>query len=270
MFCLNPRAWRNFEFENAFSIRPVNGAWQKARGRAFRWQNGRWQPFWETQPLDALFGACPMVGDFDGDGKPEVVIRPWHELLILDAMTGRIKDRCQFTPGRSYGLYMAEDLNHDGKTEFVVLADFAKHIDVLGYRNGKLSLLWQKQIELDISNPQKILRVSVQSVADVDGDGKKEIIANLYNDTGDGRWHLFIFDGMTGAVKADLPDECFQGVADVHGDGRKVLLTAVSGDAGVPDCGTIRVRTLKGDLPVILWEHAHAAWQLPAVQYRTM
>ena len=52
-----------FEFENAFSLRPVSGAWQKARGRAYHWQNGQWEPFWETPPLDFLFGACrPLQG----------------------------------------------------------------------------------------------------------------------------------------------------------------------------------------------------------------
>ena len=70
-----------FEFDNSFSIPVVHGAWQKGRGRGYRWQDGRWQQFWETQPLDALFGACPMVDDYDGDGKPELVIRPWYELV---------------------------------------------------------------------------------------------------------------------------------------------------------------------------------------------
>ena len=251
-----------FEFDNSFSIPVVHGAWQKGRGRGYRWQDGRWQQFWETQPLDALFGACPMVDDYDGDGKPELVIRPWYELVLLDPTKGTIKDRCRFTEGRSYGLYTADDLNGDGKREFVVLADFAKHIDVLGYRGGKLSLLWQKNIELDISNPQKVLRIHVESIADLDGDGKKEIVANLYNDTGDRRWHLLVFDGMTGSVKADLVDEYFQGMADIGPGGRTAMLTTTASGMGVAEFGTIRVRILREGCAVSLWEHRWAGWQL--------
>ena len=250
------------EFENSFSIPVVAGAWQKARGRGSRWRGDRWEAFWETPPMDALFGACPMVGDYDRDGTPELMIRPWYELVILDPRTGKVKDRCRFTQGRSYGLYGAHDLDGDGKMEFVVLADFAKHVDVLGYRQGKLSLLWKKDVELDISDPQKILRVQVDSVGDVDRDGHKEIAVNLYNDSGDRRWHLIVFDGMTGTVKADLPDECFQGMADLDGGGTAAILTASARDVGVPGCGTIRVRTLEGGRPVTLWQRDRAGWQL--------
>jgi len=248
------------EFESGFSKPTVNGQWQSCVGWCFAWRRNQWEKVWETQPIDGLFQALPIVGDFDGDGSPEVALLPWSELLVVDARRGKIKDRCRFTAGRSYGFFGVYDLEGDGKSEFVVQADFAKHIDVLGYRDGKLALLWQREIELDISNPQKILRVLPDPAADVAGDGKLEVVANLYNETGDGCWHALVFDGMTGAVRADLPDEFVQGLADVEGDGVTELLTTRTNGSGIPDYGPVLVRSLKGGQPAVLWQDDRAGW----------
>lgn len=175
------------EFESGFDKPTVNGQWQPCVGRCFAWKDSAWSKVWQTEPIDMLFSAMPVAGDFDGDGRPEVAVLPFRELLVFDAATGAIKDRCEFTPGRSYGSFQVSDLDGDGKHEFVVLSDFAKHVDVLGYRNGKLTLLWQKEIELDIQNPRKVLRVNPRSVADVDGDGRQEVIVSLYDETADRR-----------------------------------------------------------------------------------
>jgi hypothetical protein len=248
------------DFESGFDKPTVNGQWQPCAGRCYAWRNGAWQKAWETAPIELLFQALPLVGDFDADQAPEVAILPWHELLILDARTGAVKDRCRFTAGRSYGFFGSYDLDGDGRSEFVVQADFAKHIDVLGYRDGKLALLWQREIELDIANPQKILRVHPDPVADVDGDGRLEVLANLYNDTGDQRWHVLVYDGLTGATKADLPDEFLQGTHDLDRDGSaEMLLTRVSGQ-GIPAAGPILVRNLRGPTPTVLWQRQEAGW----------
>jgi outer membrane protein assembly factor BamB len=252
---------QKLEFESGFAVPTINGQWQPCVGRCFAWKEGKWSQVWQTAPIDMLFSPLPITGDFDGDGKPEVAILPWYELLVLDARTGAIRDRCRFTEGRSYGYFGVYDLNGDGKSEFVVISDFCKHYDVLGYRNGKLCLLWQRNIETDISNPQKILRAYPRPAADVDGDGKLEILVNLYNNTGDGRWHIIVHDGMTGAVKADLVDEHLQGIADLDGDGVAELLTVRTTGAGIPDRGTIMVRSLKGGQPRTLWQCANSAWQ---------
>ena len=252
--------FEKLEFESGFNIPTVNGQWQPAFGRCFAWRGGKWEQAWQTDPINMLFASMPLAGDFDGDGKLEIAILPWYELLILDAATGKIKDRCRFTEGRSYGYFGAYDLDGDGKSEFIIQADFCKHIDVLGYKAGKLSLLCQKVIEADISNPQKISRANPRSVADVDGDGKLEVSTSIFNDTGDGRWHLIVFDGMTGAVKADLPDEHLQGVCDVNGDGVAELLTAQAKGGGVAASGTIRVRTVRAGQAASLWESPNSAW----------
>ena len=250
-------------FESAFSKPTKNGDWaHDCVGRCYAWRQGQWVQVWETEPIDGLFSPQPLVGDFDGDGSAEIAILPWKELRVLDGRTGRVKDHCTFTDGRIYGFFGVYDLDGDGSQEFVVQADFAKHVNVLGYRNGKLTLLWRREIELDISNPQKVLRVPPEPAADVDGDGRREVLVSLYNGSGDGRWHLTAHHGMTGEVKADLPDEYLQGVVDVDGDGTSELLTMHTTGAGVPTYGTLRVWSVKGGTPILRWQGERRAWQL--------
>ena len=249
------------EFESGFAKPTVNGQWQKCVGRCFARREGKWVQVWETLPIDLLFQPMPLVGNFDGDGKPEIAILPFHELLLIDARTGAIKHRCRFTDTRSYGFFGAYDLAHDGRTQFLVQADFSKHVDVLGCRDGKLSLLWQRNVEADISNPQKILRVGPNPVADVDGDGQSEILTTIFNERGDQRWRVTVHEALTGRIKSELPDEYLAAVLALDGGGVSQLLTISAAGAGVPEFGTIRVRSLKGGRLTTLWEKAHAAWE---------
>ena len=77
------------------------------------------------------------------------------------------------------------DFDGDGKSKFLIEADVSKHVDVLGFRNGKLTLFWQRDIEQDIADPQRIMNVAPDPVMDIDGDGIPEVIITIYNDTGD-------------------------------------------------------------------------------------
>ena len=249
------------EFESGFSQPTVNGQWQDCVGRCFARHNGQWTQVWQSAPIKLLFQPLPLVGDFDGDGQPEVAILPFGELLLLAARTGKVKDHCHFTEGRSYGFFGVYDFDHDGRPEFLIQADFAKHVDVLGFREGKLKLLWQQAVELDISNPQKILRVGPKPVGDVDGDGRDEVLVCLFNDSGDQRWHIIVHDGLTGRVKADLPDEYLDGLVDLDGDRVEELLTTHTTGGAVPALGTIRVLSLKGGLPGLKWEQTNGHWQ---------
>jgi outer membrane protein assembly factor BamB len=250
-----------FDFESAFGKPTVNGQWQECVGRCFARDGNGWKLVWQTEPIRELFQPLPLVGDFDGDGSPEVAVLPFHELLLFDARTGRVKDRVRFTDTRSYGFFGVYDFDRDGRSEFLVQADFSKHIDVLGFREGRLQLLWQRNIEPDISNPRKILRVGPAPVADVDGDGRSEVLASVFNDAGDQRWHLTIHDALTGRVMADLPDEVLAGTIDVDGNGTNELLTTHARGAGVPEFGTISIFSWKEGSPRKLWQQDRAGWQ---------
>lgn len=250
------------EFESGFDKPQIGGQWQDCYGRCFAWKEGQWVEIWKSEAISMLFQPLPVAGDFDQDGHLDVAILPWNELVILDAATGKISSRCTFTEGRSYGALYVDDLDGDGRSEFVVMADFAKHIDVLGYREGKLALLWRREIELSLANSSKMLRVHPRAVADVTGDGRKEVLGTVFNESGDGRWHVLALDGLTGAVVADYPDEMLQGVADGNGDGVEDCFTAQTHDANQPPYSRVRVRTLAMPEGRVLWEGEESAWEL--------
>jgi len=252
---------QKIEFESGFSKPTVKGEWQPCVGRCFAWRQGAWVKVWETQPIEMLFSALPIVADADGDGELEIAVLPFYDLLLLDARTGAIKDRCRFAEGRSYGYVGAHDLDGDGRLEFVVEADFAKHVDVLGYREGRLALLWQRPIEPDIRNPQKVLRAHPHPVGDVDGDGRLEVVTSIYGEAGDGRWHVAVYDGVAGTPKADLPGQALQGLVDVNADGVTELLTTGTDGAGIPRFGRLTVWRLRDGSPVPLWQLNEAAWE---------
>ncbi len=250
------------EFESAFQKPTIRGQWQPCVGRCYARVEGLWTLVWQTEPIQMLFQPLPLVGDFDGDGLVEIAILPMKELLLLEARTGRIKDRRLFTDTRSYGYFGAHDLDGDGRKEFLVQADFSKHIDVLGFRDGRLDLFWQWNIETDISNPQRVLRVGPRPVADLDGDGLPEVLASVFNHMDDHRWRLRLMEGMTGRVKGELVGQYLCGVVDVDSDGVVELLTAEVSGAGIPEFGTLSIWSWKGGLPRRLWKKDNAAWQL--------
>ena len=248
------------EFESAFGKTMTNGQWAQCIGRLMARKNGEWTTIWETKPMRDLFNSFPLVGDFDGDGTKEIAILPFYQMKLVDAQTGMVKDSCRFNENRSYGFHGVYDFDGDGKSEFLIEADVSKHVDVLGFRNGKLTLFWQRDIEQDIADPQRIMNVAPDPVMDIDGDGIPEVIITIYNDTGDNRWHLLFVDALTGKTKVDFPDEKFSAPLDVDGDGVKELLTTVT--SGVGMLAKIRVRALKDHKLDMVWEKDNAGWQI--------
>lgn len=248
------------EFESAFAKTMTNGEWPPSFGRCYAKKDGEWVKIWESDPIDELFCPLPIVGDFDGDGAQDIAVLPFYALKLLDARTGKAKDYCKFNDNRSYGFFGVYDFNHDGKTEFLVQADFSKHVDVLGFgEDGKLKRFWTDTIEPNIAHPQKIVRVAPNPTADVDSDGQAEVITTIFNDTGDRKWHLTFRDALTGKKKFDFPDEMFAASLDVDADGVPEILSTVTKGGGAT--ANIRVRTIKAGTPRLVWEKDHASWE---------
>ena len=248
-------------FESGFRGSGAGGQWPTSAAEAAGWRQGAWHTLWRMPPRASVFTPNPIVADFDADGELEIAFLPWRDLVVLNARSGAEEASCRFTKGRSYGFFGVYDLDGNGTLEFVVLADFAKHMDVLGYRDGRLALLWQQEIELDISNPQTTMRVHPDPVADVDGDGDLEVVVSLHKRHGDGRWHTLVYDGMTGALRGDLPDQLLRGIVDVDDDGAADLLTVATNGIGVPEHGPLSVWGLRNTPPRAIWHAPSAAWQ---------
>lgn len=166
----------------------------------------------------------PGVGDFNLDGKPDVVLVAQGKLWILEGATGNTELGPVTLPGiGSGGPPTIADFDGDGKPEIgVAMATFYSMLKP-DYAGMKIDVVWQTPNH-DLSSS-----VTGSSVFDFEGDGKAEVI---YGD----ECFLWVFDGQTGAVRFATSHTSFTGteasvVADVDGDGHaEILMVTNSAD----------------------------------------
>lgn len=195
------------------------------RGRCvlYAYDDGQQREVWRSEEFRVYQGPHPVVVDANGDGTLDVVACPHYQIVVMDGKSGKVIQQLRWHEGRNYGHFIAKDIDGDGATEFLVLADFYTHMDMIDNDGANLKLLWRKEIELHIENKQKILRPRWDSLQDLDGAGRFEVVTNLYNDTGDNQWHVMVYDALTGHTVCDLPGMFMSGLEDVDGDGRVEL-----------------------------------------------
>ncbi len=205
------------------------------------------------------YGPYFVLADMDNDGAREIVLigKPGYA-GVIDIRTGAVKFDLKYdipgeeNAGRPYGLICAADVDGDGYRDIVVVScQVEEYISVLRNNAGKsLSVAWSRFVSRDYPVENIRLRPNTTSVADVNGDGQKELVLGLFNETGDGRWHTLVFDTMKsyGARLADLPDRYFWACCDLNGDDRPEIVTssektgAVSAPTGLQ---AVDVRTMK-------------------------
>ena len=149
--------------------------------------------------------------------------------------------------------------------ELITVGDFQSHIDVLNYVPKKpeaqrLSVRWRRDIEQNIEERKKWPQIGPHPVADVTGDARPEIVLNLFNDSGDGQWHVIVLNAATGEQLFDLPRQFVQGTADVEGDGKVELFMIETDGVLVPAFGTIQLADLHGGAPAVKWSQTNSAW----------
>jgi outer membrane protein assembly factor BamB len=202
---------------------------------------------WE-RPFAVWEHAGSMVGRYSDDTI--CLMSPtWGGLVALDVRDGKDLMRLYWeeAPGKSglrnYGPLFVTQLGGDEKPEFVILAQsISQHIDVIAPWRGspgefnspakpwpapRVAMgelvsysdgpnLWRRYFGTVWPQDDFIMHVPAVPVADVDGDGKKEIIVVVGKD----RWELKVYEGMTGAEKLSRPIvEPSATVFDFDGDG---------------------------------------------------
>ncbi len=233
--------------------------------RVFDFRGGARNPVLaHTLWMDDAYHPTVAAADMDNDGIDELVVSKLSSLYVFDVFNGKMKSSVQWTSNgerhRNYGLLQLIDINNDGVREAVIVSDrVARHLSVVTNDGaGNLALLWDRFVEFIYPSDTTEVRNVGNSVSDVDGDGKPELIVGFFNDRKDNRWWLEIINPLTGAVKHEIADRYLWGVQDVDGDGVFELL--VSEEFGRQTKTFSRVEILKlmdGKLKQV-WHHPHA------------
>ncbi len=221
---------------------------------------------WETDPPEGvIFSPLNVVFDIDGDGVQEICTAAHYRVMIFEGTTGRKETELRYHSSRPYGWFGLADVDVDGQMELVTIGDFQSHVDVLELDPNRpeaerLSVKWRRDIEQNIDERKKWPQVGPRPLADVTGDGRPEIVLNLFNDTGDGHWHAVVLDAAAGDLFCDLPRRFVQGMADVNDDGQAELFVAGTKGVLVLTCGQIELVALDGRTPTVLWSRQDAGW----------
>jgi WD40 repeat protein len=170
-----------------------------------------------------LSDGYAAVADFDGDGKPELVVVAQGTLRIQDATTGLEITSIALPGSGRGGPPTIADFDADGKRE--IAASNGSNYAVFEYDSTakQLSVKWTKETQDQSSN------VTGSSVFDFEGDGAAEVV---YND----ECYSRVYDGKTGKVLWEVQNSSatiheYPVLVDVDGDNNTELIT-IANDAG--------------------------------------
>jgi outer membrane protein assembly factor BamB len=209
-----------------------------------------------------------LSADVDGDGVKEICVETHSQMWVLDPRTGKVNQFLTWdvSPAnvRSYGLVRFQDLNGDGLPEFLCLANFSQHHEVLRNDKGRLARAWAHGWDTSVTTQTIETTWPDPPVADVDGDGKLELVVNLFASDGQPRWMVRIYDALTGELKATVPDRIATCLSDVDGDGVAEILADISRDPTLVEIEGVCVLKVRGKNCEELWRQA-AARSAPAL-----
>ncbi|HWF44171.1 MAG TPA: VCBS repeat-containing protein [Candidatus Kapabacteria bacterium] len=175
--------------------------------------------------MDDGFHPSIAIGDVNHDGVDEIVIARLGGVYVFDPESGSMISKTLWNSDterrRNYGHFALSDIDSDGDLEAIILSDkVTRHLAVLDNDgHGNFSPQWDRFIEHIYPADTTDVRYTVNSIRDVDGDGKPEIIVSLFNERKDKRWYTEVLDPMTGHVLIELPDQYLRGIQDADGDG---------------------------------------------------
>ncbi len=177
---------------------------------------------------DVRYGAAG-VGDFNGDGRADVMLRHDDGRWLYHPMNGRLvagqgASPANLTTNTEFKVAGVGDFNGDGRDDILL-----RHRDGrwLYYpMNGARTITGQGAAALT-----QDLAYNVVGTGDFDGDGRDDVVLRNTN----GRWHYYRMDGRriaSGSGTASLThntDYRVAGIGDMNGDGRDDVLLRHAG-----------------------------------------
>jgi hypothetical protein len=132
--------------------------------------------------------SSPGLADLDGDGRLEIVA-PFYSTFVYDA-NGHLLGKGKASKGRVYAPEVVTDLDGDGVKDIVVGGNEGT-VAAYELRGGKLQLKtgWPASTNSGGQAPE----VRGLAAADLDGDGRVEVVATTTNTASKGA-QVFVFD----------------------------------------------------------------------------
>jgi|SRR5690349_15684751 uncharacterized protein (TIGR03437 family) len=190
----------------------------------------------ERVPIDHPLSHATMVGDFNGDGKPDLVsLQPGQVLTFLGKGDGTFQAAVATAIGLDASNALAADFDADGNLD---LAVSHRHCC---FARGGISILLGNGDGTFREMPEQIANASADWVTDVNGDGLPDLISGADLIFGPGA--VLLNRGSGTFQRRNEPDifNLWIGVVDVNGDGKPDI---VHDDLGG---GTIWVGLGNGD-----------------------
>jgi hypothetical protein len=205
--------------------------------------------FQSAQPVSPITGGGVVVGDFNGDGKPDVAVGgigpDGSYQVLLGKGDGTFQALSGVVPGLSGTLFTA-DLNHDGRTDMIANDVHVLECQGFLFRGNIIDTSIQAFVPDSTGNfhpAQQVAsgsynyctatgnRVSVAGLGDYDGDGNEDVVVAdskagrlFYAGNGDGTFasNPASISGFPGLPAADLN-------GDKLADGVEVLSSSTIG-----------------------------------------
>lgn len=201
--------------------------------------------------------------DLDGDGIRELAIETHSRMWFLDPLTGKVKHFASWdvSPGniRSYGLVQFVNLDQDGREDFLCIANFSHHHEVLLNRDGKMKKAWHHGWPESVTTGKVATTWPQPPYPDLDGDGRLEIVVSMFNSEGERGWLIRAYDALTGSLKYRGPGAIAVTCADLNADGAAEILANRSTDpTKAATQGVCLLKVTGGELREV-WHDDHAA-----------
>ncbi|HPO07937.1 MAG TPA: VCBS repeat-containing protein, partial [bacterium] len=160
-----------------------------------------------TAPDTRGFTPEFVVAIINCKSTPEIVVATYDRLYAFNIAESTPAMELFWESGRNYGELVVTNIDDDPFPEVVMQAyEIREHLSVIDNDGKQFQLLWDKFFEQNYPEDNKEYLPCIHSVQDFDGDKRADILLSLFNEAGDGKWHVLLADAITGEFKTDIPD----------------------------------------------------------------
>lgn len=176
-----------------------------------------WSPLWDLKRFDI---DAIAVADFDGDGRDEIVQADgqWGSVNIIDTATRQVQLEVQHD-GHGMAAVVAADFTGDGTMQ-VAYAPRST------YGETSVGVFQPPGVELEYTLSGHAGATGAVAIADVDGDGRRELVTTLNQSPG----RVRVIDHATGALENEFTGQSWSSNDPFYAANRFVRVAQLDAD----------------------------------------